>query len=877
MQLVVGEGRMANEQIIYLGPEEELTTVRERLEHTQAGRIMLVIPPQTQLRSHVGWRLLHSRMREMGKDVLVISSDRQIRAVAKEAGFRVADSQESTTSSKSRPSSRQTRTDVSGKTSQRIRKQQGKSIPDNRSIRPRQQPNQSRQASYNRPQTSQSRNETGSTLSRSDKTTTGPNLDASSSTFDIQDLKFDTPYGFHIDTSPPIRPLVPGQREDDELDPYMEDYHVAQQIRESAHGGVAGAALPAAELPESSVDKPEQASKISQANPIDDALFPNMEDIQPAPLPEQRASTFIPDISDVPTDIREPDISDVPTDVREPEIEDLGDEGDIRAQQNLAPHSLVEPKSEEPDRQEMPRIQGMTPGNNQTENMVGPTIEDLDDEDELLPIQDQPTRITPTPSARPSGAITPPTPGKREPQPLIQPPPQARKVTVPPTPPPARQPVSSKGSRTVTTPPITSSASSLTNRKGARITAIVFISSVVLLLAVLAFLFFGSNATVTIIVPTQSLNVNTSYQASTNPHDTQHNTIPSQVLTYTASVPGQGSVTGSVKQGNATATGSVIFTNKGSQPLSIPTGTVLSTTGAAPVLFVTTANPLVEPQGSGISSPPVPVQALNAGENGNVAANSITIIPPDSITKIAQNNQISSSTVNLSVTNPGATNGGGATNVQAVTSNDANILKKALHQQLQAQINTWLAKVVHQNDIKGKLMPDVLGNTNPLADEKLVTTPAVGQPATAGKFTGVLSVNVSMLVIRDAAIQAAGRAKLMEAAQKMNPVSVLAPQRPVNVTVTKSTPSTDGTALSINVTATGQSMQQVSTQNISNLAAGKSVDQAKSDIMNGKAGINTVVDTKIDMFPPFLGFMPFRPEQVHVIVLPGPVKGIPNG
>jgi hypothetical protein len=45
-QLVGGEGRMTNEQIIYLGPEEELTSVRERLENTQAGRVMLVIPTQ---------------------------------------------------------------------------------------------------------------------------------------------------------------------------------------------------------------------------------------------------------------------------------------------------------------------------------------------------------------------------------------------------------------------------------------------------------------------------------------------------------------------------------------------------------------------------------------------------------------------------------------------------------------------------------------------------------------------------------------------------------------------------------------------------------------------------------------------------------------
>src|SRR6516165_8502813 len=125
MQLIGGEGCMANEQIIYVGPEEELTNVRERLEHTQAGRIMLVIPPQTQLRSHVGWRLLRSRVRELGQDVLVISSDRQIRAVAKAAGFRVADSLESSLSDSARPNNGPVRSNTGAKASQGSGKQVG--------------------------------------------------------------------------------------------------------------------------------------------------------------------------------------------------------------------------------------------------------------------------------------------------------------------------------------------------------------------------------------------------------------------------------------------------------------------------------------------------------------------------------------------------------------------------------------------------------------------------------------------------------------------------------------------------------------------------------------------------------------------------------
>ena len=108
---------MADEQIIYLSPEEELTNVRERLEKIASKRIILVIPAQTQLRSHVSWRLLHARARELNKDILVISSDRQIRSVVKAAGFKVADSLESPPSSRSRISSRPGRVSLGGKTS----------------------------------------------------------------------------------------------------------------------------------------------------------------------------------------------------------------------------------------------------------------------------------------------------------------------------------------------------------------------------------------------------------------------------------------------------------------------------------------------------------------------------------------------------------------------------------------------------------------------------------------------------------------------------------------------------------------------------------------------------------------------------------------
>jgi hypothetical protein len=80
------------EQVIYIGPDENITEVRERLNHTRAKAIALVIPAQTRLRSHVAWRLLKQRAFELDKDVSIVSSDGQILSLARSVQLKTATS-----------------------------------------------------------------------------------------------------------------------------------------------------------------------------------------------------------------------------------------------------------------------------------------------------------------------------------------------------------------------------------------------------------------------------------------------------------------------------------------------------------------------------------------------------------------------------------------------------------------------------------------------------------------------------------------------------------------------------------------------------------------------------------------------------------------
>src|SRR5207244_4180919 len=50
-----------DKQVLYISPDEDVTSIRERLAQASTPDVAIVIPPQTHLRSHVAWRLLQRR------------------------------------------------------------------------------------------------------------------------------------------------------------------------------------------------------------------------------------------------------------------------------------------------------------------------------------------------------------------------------------------------------------------------------------------------------------------------------------------------------------------------------------------------------------------------------------------------------------------------------------------------------------------------------------------------------------------------------------------------------------------------------------------------------------------------------------------------
>ncbi len=847
---------MADEQIIYLSPEEELTNVRERLEHAQARHIILVIPPQTQLRSHVGWRLLRSRARELGKDVLVISSDRQIRSVVKAAGFRVADSQESSSSAGTRTGSRPSRSGSGGRTPSRIHNLPGRGTPDRGSstdmrIRRREQADRSdwtgTSASHTAPDDRRSKPQEPE--SRVGDTNTGGVTNPVPPTFGTQGKAFGPGYDYRIETTPSTFPAGPEQGYD-EADQLIEDYNVAQSIRKAAQQGAADTAT----KPSESSPPPETPSQtynaVQASGEMSDDPFAIMEDRQLASLPEQRGSAPIDQLNE-----GIPDIAGYPTDVlAADEIEDLGDEGDIIIPGGSLPHSWNRPVLEEPETAESSRVYGVRPRNNRQ----GILPQDEESEDALPPIEDQSTRTIPPPSPQ----TPPPAAGKRtpEPQPLLPARPRMPARSTPAT-------TFQRGMRRPTPGTSRPAAGRAALRGAAARKPAVGSIGVSILIAVLILLIFGvlvyfvPSADITITVPSQSFSTPLALTATaSSQQDVVHHTVPARTLTFDTSVTGTGSATGSKKVGTVPATGNVIFTNKGAKPVDVPTGTIVSTSNG--VQFATTADALVLTAGSKVGNTvPVEVQAQSLGQSGNVPANSITVIPNESLAGIEQVNKISS--VNLSVTNPDAITNGGVGNAAAVTPGDITTLKMTLDQQIQQQVSAWLARQIHAGDVQGK----------PVQTETLVATPNEGQVATSGTFTERLSLHMTLLVVRAADLQAAAQAAFNAAAREAKTNYALAPRQTVSLEKTTSrtcTPISGETSITLCYNATGQITPQISEQQVRDLLAGKTVQEAVGDLNRGVPGIRSAV---ITINPNFFPWVPWWPQHitVHFKVIPASV------
>lgn len=854
------KGHMADEQIMNLSPEEDLTSVRERLRRERARRIILVVPPHTLLRSHVSWRVLYGDAIRLKKEVQVISTDHQIRSVVKAAGFRV-DSPATSSSDRLHPS-KFGRTQSQPRTSRTppARNEPSRSASERR-------PNQRRSAPL-RPQhpseQSPKQQKAAKDFPNDDPGTGGPTSPLSS-TFEVPDKRFGPDFQFSISTPNSVRPVTP---EPDNVDDDYEqlrsrDYEQAQSIWEAANSQPRNQDTLLS--PEPRIRKvPETPFRSQSFDEADDPLA-SMADTELPPLQtEQRGHALVEDIFANTSNIADYQAANQPSTVLadeedEPVVGEIVDQGDLGDFVQRPPSQEIvqgtvsyEGENDIGEPADTPRFQSMRSPTGRSGRKRSPYSapqHELDDTSQ--PVYTQMTRrnMPQRPPRQSSSSRLPVTAGTTgiEPQSITIPPSNmVSPETVPPVSPRPRRPIRSKGSTSRRVRP--QHRSNLQNGgKGWAIASLIIVL-LGLIVLILGFTVPSANVSVTLASTTSKSQSMTFTATATSRLDIAKHTLTADLLAYNSSVQGTGQATGKTTIGTVPARGTETFTNNSSQPVHIPTGTLIATSNG--IQFVTTADALVLTGSNNTSI--IPIQAQAAGTNGNVGANTITVIPSSSTSTLQQINN--GHQINLSITNPGATSGGGTGTAITVSQSDVSREQAALAITLQNGINDFLKTKVQTGDQLGK----------PVLNETSVVTPTVGTIVNNGRFNLKVNLHMTVLIVRATVIQNAAAQEINETLKQQKPGYALVPQQTLQLTNLKNSPASDGNSMKLTFDALGQMAPQIAVDTIRAAISGKFISDARTILLSGQDGFTQVKQVAISISPSFFPWVPFMQQHINV-------------
>lgn len=202
--------------------------------------------------------------------------------------------------------------------------------------------------------------------------------------------------------------------------------------------------------------------------------------------------------------------------------------------------------------------------------------------------------------------------------------------------------------------------------------------------------------------------------------------IPARTISVTVSDERTASVTSRVTVPDTKATGVIQFTNLGSDEIMIPAGTVVATNT---LIRFATLNDVRLPAGVD-EIVEVKVEAVNAGEDGNVAAGAITNIE---------------GTLGLSAkaSNPESTTGGSDTSVIGATEEDRENLRNAVLNDLRALAEEKIIASIGEKDL---LIADTL-TLKKTEDEEF--TPPVGVAGSSLTFSVEAEFSANYVLAED--------------------------------------------------------------------------------------------------------------------------------
>ena len=205
-------------------------------------------------------------------------------------------------------------------------------------------------------------------------------------------------------------------------------------------------------------------------------------------------------------------------------------------------------------------------------------------------------------------------------------------------------------------------------RRGAGVTSLIVVFSLVLGGAYIVLPGATVHLTPTISRVTVTTTITADPAAEPGQVDIEHGLIAARRVGVEVESSVTVDATGTVLQPSQKARGIVLFTNLSPDQVTIPAGTVVSTSAAQPVRFVTLSDATLPGQiGETVE---IPVEALEAGFTGNLPAGRINQVEGPLSALVA-------------VTNPEPTYGGDAVSIAAIAQEDYDRARALLLQQLQ--------------------------------------------------------------------------------------------------------------------------------------------------------------------------------------------------
>ncbi|MBA2678205.1 MAG: baseplate J/gp47 family protein, partial [Ktedonobacteraceae bacterium] len=347
-----------------------------------------------------------------------------------------------------------------------------------------------------------------------------------------------------------------------------------------------------------------------------------------------------------------------------------------------------------------------------------------------------------------------------------------------------------------------------------------------------------------------------------NPNGTA-GTVASRSIVQEFRKKGSEPATGSKMLGTAKSKGFVCFTNKSDASVEIPTGSIVSASNG--VQFTTTADGVVLAHNTCINDPlTFPIQAVKAGETGNVLAGSVTVIPDNSLDTIAKYNKVATSGLKLSVNNSEDIKGGGMQPVPAITDKDLNNAKTDLSNQLKGDIDGWVRNLSKDG---------VAGNVT--TDATLVDAPPKDSTLDSGTtFPAEVAVRATVAFVSNSDIQRATLNQLNAEISKDKNFSgyAIAQDAKPPVVLSQLKKQVNANSLQINLNATAQAIPNISKETVRNIVSGKTPGEARKLLLTNIRGTQ---DASIQVTPSFFPWVSWWPAHIDVIILPGSTSNSP--